>query len=228
MKLVAVTTSADRVAAATIPFKMLGLGVVPLPCIAVEPVADDLLDLVRESATVADLIVISSRRTIDILWPDGDLPACDFAAVGPVTARAVTERGGEVIRVGRAGAAELASSLQAVAAGRTVIWPHARGADPRPLEVISQAAAAFAGPVIYGSVPQPPGADEVDVVTFASPSAVAGWQLSRKLAPETIAVIGDTTRRAVEEAGCSPAVVAGESTFQSLAESVAEYLGAAA
>lgn len=228
MTLVAVTTSADRAAAASIPFTLAGLRTVSLPCIEIEPVIEELLDAVRTSVGQADLVVVSSSRTIETLWPTGSLPPGDFAAVGPVTARAIEQRGGTVSHVGTGGASELADQLADHVAGRTVIWPHAQGADPLPLKQTAERAAVFAAPMIYGAVPRAPAPDEVDLVTFASPSAVAGWLLSRPLGSETVAVIGDTTRRAVEEAGTEPTLIAAQPTFQSLAESVAEYLGASA
>lgn len=228
MKLVAVTTSADRAAAASIPFTLAGLRTISLPCIEIEPVVEHLLEAVRASIGQADLVVVSSGRTIEILWPTGSLPPCDFAAVGPVTARTIEQRGGTVTHVGTGGANELADQLADHVAGSTVVWPHAQGADPIPLKQTAELAAVFAAPMIYGAVSLAPALDEVDVVSFASPSAVAGWLLSRPLGSETVGVIGDTTRRAAEEAGVQPAVVAPKPTFQSLAGSVAEYLGVSA
>jgi uroporphyrinogen-III synthase len=224
MKTVAVTTSADRAAAAAIPFTFAGTSPIPLPCIEIVPAADDYLDEARAAAAGVDLIIVSSRRALDILWPDGPLPTADFAVVGRVTAREVEKRGGGVALVGSGGSDLLADALAGRIAHKSVIWPHARGADPRPLNRIRAGSASFMAPVIYESVPIAPDTTPVDVVSFASPSAVAGWQLSRSLQGETIAVIGETTRAAVAEAGAPAAIMASEPTYQSLAKSVAEHL----
>jgi uroporphyrinogen-III synthase len=228
MKTVAVTTSADRAAAAAIPFTFTGTTPITLPCIDIVPAAQEYLAEARASAMNVDLIIVTSRRTLDTLWPDGPLPAADFAVVGRVTARAVERRGGAVILVGSGGSDHLADALAGRVSAKSVFWPHARGADPRPIGRVGTGSASFMAPVIYQSVPIAPDATPVDVVTFASPSAVAGWQLSRSLQGETIAVIGETTRAAVDEAGAPVAIMAGEPTFQSLANSVAEHLGVSA
>lgn len=228
MKTVAVTTSADRAAAAAIPFTLAGVSPIPLPCIEIAPASNDHLEEARSAAAAADLIILSSSRTLDILWPDGPLPTTDFAVVGRVTARQVEARGGALALVGSGGSDLLADALAGRIAGKSVIWPHARGADPRPLNRIRAGSTSFAAPVVYESVPKKPAATPVDVVAFASPSAVAGWQLSRSLQGEIIAVIGETTRAAVDEAGAVASVIATEPTYQSLASSVAEHLGVSA
>lgn len=225
MKTVAVTTSADRAAAAAIPFTLAGTSPIQLPCIEIVPATHDYLEAARAGAMNVDLIIVSSRRTLDILWPDGPLPTAAFAVVGRVTAREVERRGGTVALVGSGGSDRLANALTGRISGKSVIWPHARGADPRPLSHVGAGSTSFMAPVIYESVPKQPESTPVDVVTFASPSAVAGWQLSRSLQGETIAVIGETTRAAVDEAGAPVAIIAAEPTFQSLANSVAEHLG---
>ena len=228
MKIVAVTTSADRAAAAAIPFTMAGMQPVELPCIEIEPVYDDLLEAVRTSALQADLIVVSSRRTLDLLWPDRDLPECAFAAVGRTTARQIRDRGGKVAFTGTEGAMDLADLIVGSVGGKTVIWPHANGADPAPLERVAARASVFAAPTIYTAVPRPPADDEVDIATFASPSAVQGWTMTRSLDATPVAVIGNTTRRAIEELDSKVDVVAPSPTFQALAQAVADFLGVTA
>ncbi|HSR44949.1 MAG TPA: uroporphyrinogen-III synthase [Acidimicrobiia bacterium] len=227
MKLVAVTTSADRAEAASIPFTFMGLRPVVLPCIEVDPADEQTLDATRKASREAHLLVVSSRRTIDVLWPDGPLPDVEFAVVGAASARAVIERGGRVAVTGSGGSAQLAENLAPHAAGKHLVWPHASGADPAPLQMLATRAARFTAPAIYSSRPIAPPLDRVDAVTFASPSAVAGWQLSRSLDGAQIGVIGETTLRAVENNGGAAAVVAPLPTFQSLAQAVAEHLGVA-
>jgi len=226
MKRVAVTTSADRAAASAIPFTMAGLQPVTLPCIRIEPVYEDLIEAVRTSALQADLLVVSSGRTLDILWPEGDLPDCAFAAVGRTTARKIKDRGGRVAFTGTEGSMNLADLVAGRVVGKTVIWPHANGADPAPLQRVADRAKVFAAPTIYTAVPQAPATEQVDLITFASPSAVEGWTMSRSLDEAPIAVIGNTTRRAIEELDSKVDVVAPSPTFQALAQAVADFLGA--
>ena len=227
MKAVAVTTSADRAAAAAIPFALLGMQPALLPCIEIEAAPLEALEAARGSAAEADLVVISSRRTIDILWPDGPLPDAEFAAVGAVSARAVRERGGRIVATGIAGSAYLAETLAPRIGGLYVVWPRAQGADPMPLLQMTSRSGRFVAPAVYSSVPVAPRLESVEVITFASPSAVTGWQLSRSLDESTIAVLGETTRRAVESSGGSAAIVAPNPTYQWLAQAVAEHLGVA-
>lgn len=225
MNYVAITTSTDRLEAAAMPFTIAGMEPVRLPCIEIVPAPEEELDAARAVSLQADLLVISSQRTLDILWPEGPLPDLEFAVVGAVTERAVADRGGTVAVSGRAGSAQLAEILAPTASTKIIIWPHAAGADPRSLQRIARNAQAFAAPVIYRSSPIAPEPDHVDLATFASPSAVSGWQLSRTLDDQPVAVIGETTRRAVEQAGARVAVVAPTPTYQSLAEAVVNYLG---
>ncbi len=227
MKLVAVTTSADRAQTSSIPFAFLGLQPAVLPCIEIEPADEHTLDATRAASIEAHLLVVSSRRAIDVLWPDGPLPDVEFAVVGAASARTVRERGGRVAITGSGGSAQLAEKLASHAAGKHLVWPHAHGADPAPLQELASRASRFTAPVIYTSRPIAPPLDEVDVITFASPSAVAGWQLSRSLDDAPIGVIGETTRRTVEDTGGAVAIVAPLPTYQSLAQAVAEYLGVA-
>jgi uroporphyrinogen-III synthase len=227
MKLVAITTSADRAPAAAMPFTFLGLQPALLPCIGVEPSDEQELEAVRAVARLTDLLVVSSKRTIDILWPEGPLPAVDFAVVGSATARTVRARGGRVAMVGTGGAAQLVEMLAPHVIGKSVAWPHGHGADPRPLQQLAGHATEYSAPIIYTSVPLAPLSDPVDVITFASPSAVSGWQLSRPL-DKPVAVIGESTRLAVNRTGASATIVADRPTFQALAEAVAKHLGVAA
>jgi uroporphyrinogen-III synthase len=62
----------------------------------------------------------------------------------------------------------------------------------------------------------------VDVVTFASPSAVEGWTLSRSLDLAVVA-IGPTTCGALERAGHPPDLVADDPAFAALARSIAKH-----
>ncbi len=53
---------------------------------------------------MADLLLITSVRTLDLLWPDGSMPAVEVAAVGERTAAAVDGAGRAGGPVGTVGA----------------------------------------------------------------------------------------------------------------------------
>ena len=164
MKTVAITTSADRATAAAIPFIFLGMQPTLLPCISVESAGERTLEAARAAAQDADLLVISSQRTIDILWPDGSLPDVEFAVVGASSSRAVKDRGGRVAITGTRGSAQLAEILAPLVGDKHVAWPHAHGADRAPLLKLSSSAARFTAQTIYTSVPIAPFPDPVDVI----------------------------------------------------------------
>ncbi|MFN2487485.1 MAG: hypothetical protein ABR609_12925, partial [Acidimicrobiia bacterium] len=75
---VAITT--DRFEGAASSFRPLGLAPVWLPCIRIEPADAGLLARAREATLASDLLLITSVRTLDVLWPDGSMPAVEVAA----------------------------------------------------------------------------------------------------------------------------------------------------
>lgn len=105
MTRVAVTT--DRFTEAAVAFARVGLKPVSLPCIRVQAADEGVLAQAREAASIADLVLISSVRTLDVLWPNGSMPALEVGAVGERTAAAVKARGGRVVLLGRSGLADL-------------------------------------------------------------------------------------------------------------------------
>jgi uroporphyrinogen-III synthase len=218
---VAITT--DRFEEASRPFRQLGLEPVGLPCIRVEAAAAACLDQAREASRAAGLLVVSSVRTLDLLWPKRPMPAVPVAAVGDRTAAAVKERGGHVVTVGRAGLAELAAEAAELLAARKTVFPHAEGADLLGLAALRKLATDLLEFEVYRTVPVAPGFTRVLAAAFGSPSAVEGWLLSRHLDDLVIGVIGSTTARAVGRHR-SPEVIAPHPTYQALARSLASYL----
>jgi uroporphyrinogen-III synthase len=218
---VAITT--DRFEAAASSFRPLGLDPVWLPCIRVEPADPGLLARAREAALAADLLLITSVRTLDLLWPEGSLPDVQVAAVGERTAEAVKARGGRLFLSGRVGLADLAAQTADRLATVRVAFPHAAGADPVALEAIRARAFDLQEFEVYRTVPVGPGSTRVRAVAFGSPSAVEGWLLSRDLDGLAVGVIGPTTREAVARHR-PPEVVASQPSYQALAGSLATYL----
>lgn len=218
---VAITT--DRFRAAAPAFHRLGLEAVGLPCIRVEPSDPGVLAQVREAAALADFLVITSVRTLDILWPDGSMPAVEVGAVGERTAAAVAARGGRVVFLGRSGLADLAQQMPGRLVSSRVVFPRAVGADQVALELLRERATYLREFEVYRSVPVAPGSAPVDAAAFASPSAVEGWLVSRALDGIAVGVIGPTTREAVARHR-PPDVVAALPSYQSLAQGLASHL----
>jgi uroporphyrinogen-III synthase len=100
-----------------------------------------------------------------------------------------------------------------------VAYPHARRADPVVGELLRQRATLVHSCVLYDTIPIPPATEPVDVVTFASPSAVDGWSLTRGFDALVLA-IGSATRATLEQRGHPPDLVADTPTFQALARTI--------
>lgn len=218
---VAITT--DRFEKAASPFRRIGLEPVWLPCIRVEPATAAELTRARQAASVADLLLISSVRTLELLWPRGSMPAVEVAAVGESTAAAVAARGGRVVVVGRGGLADLAAQTAHRLAPVRVAFPHAAGSDPVAIEGIREHATDFLEFVVYRIIPIAPESAEVRAVAFGSPSAVEGWLLSRDFDGLVVGVIGGTTWEAVARHRL-PDVLAPRPSHQALAQRLASYL----
>ena len=229
--MIRVAITSDRFAEAADPFRVVGLHPVPLPCIRIEVEPRNVLDRARAAATGADLLLVSSARTIDLLWPDS-MPALEVAAVGSQTAATVAARGGRVVVCGRAGLVDLAARLPDRWRDSKVVFPH--GAFPtgspadhaRHLGLAAMLEARVGDLqefVVYRTMSQAPGPNPVEAAAFASPSAVAGWRLSRSLVGLVIGAIGRTTGEAVA-AHATVDVLAPRPTHRALARAMASYL----
>lgn len=216
---VAITTTSEGFVRVSQTFVEVDLEPVSLPCISVEEAAPAEVEAMRAAAGTADLLVVTSRRSIEILWPDGGMPATPVAAVGSATSRAVTDAGGTVAFVGVGGGEQLVERIEPRLTGAVVAYPHARRADPVVGELLRQRAAVVHSCALYDTIPIPPSTEPVDVVTFASPSAVDGWSLSRGFDPLVLA-IGSATRTALEQRGRPPDLVADTPTFKALARTI--------
>lgn len=218
---VAITT--DRFEGAARSFRRLGLEPVSLPCIRVEPANNGMLAQAREAASVAELLLISSVRTLDLLWPNGSMPAVEVAVVGERTAAAVAARGGRVVVSGRSGLSALVEQVSDRLGPSRVAFPHAVGSDPLAVEALKEWAADLQEFEVYRTVPVAPELTEARAVAFGSPSAVEGWLLSRDFDGLVVGVIGSTTREAVARHR-PPEVVAPQPSQEALARAMASYL----
>ncbi len=223
---VAVTTTRP-VPAARIGADLAAAGLDPvfLPCIEVSPGEADTISHLRGEAERCDWIVLTSSRVVDVLWPGGRMPGRPrVAAVGSRTAAAASRAGGSVALVGGGGASGLVDRLTEVIQGASVVYPHARMADPSTLAALLGSGARLSSGWVYETLPIAPSHDEVDAVVFGSPSAVDGWLSSRSLDGLVTAAIGRTTAASLEAAGHPPHVVPATPRFDELVASLATYL----
>lgn len=221
---VAITTAADRSSLFADHARNHGLEPVLLPCIEVTPADDAVLHDAGALASDADWLVVTSPRAVRAVWPRGGMPPPPVAAVGPSTAASVEEAGGTVGLVGDAGVEALVARLAERAGGASVFFPHATGAAPSTVSALEKAGVEVKAVAVYETRLIAPGPDPVDAVAFGSPSAVRGWLISRHLQDLVLAAIGETTARALADAGRSPQVVPRRPDFEELMAHLADYL----
>lgn len=201
MPRVALTTTTDRASGLFSVALAHGLRPISLPCIEVTTASESILGQARLEIARSDWLVVTSARTVEILWPEGNLPAVEVAAVGRQTATAVARAGGKVSLVGDSGAAELVVSLAGRVAGRYVHFPHGRGANLSNVNALQDAGAMVSTLEVYATTPVPPNSEPVDAAAFGSPSAVEGWFKSRDLEGIVVAAIGGSTSAALADRG---------------------------
>ncbi len=219
MTRVAVTTSADRQERVGGLMRSVGLEPVALPCIEIRAAEDAVLDDARRAAEAADAIVLTSARTVSVLWPSR-MPATPVWAVGPATAAAVRRRGGRVVHAGSGGAAALAHQV-APGADAVVAYPHAAGSDERVSRRLAERVGEVVEHVVYVTESVPPAHLPVDAVAFLSPSAVVGWMRSRTTDGIVTGAIGATTAAALRDHGVDPDVVPSSPDLVRLATGIA-------
>ena len=218
---VAITT--DRYREVAPAYRTFGLTPVAATTIRVEEPEGSVLEAARRAAGSARMLLITSARTVRLLWPDGGMPTVPVAAVGAATAAAVEKAGGTVSSSGRTGLADLAVDLVEAGVPEQVVFPRAAGSDPALIDLAPQRYDVLTYDV-YRSVPIAPPVDlAVEAVAFASPSAVEGWHLGRNLDGLVVAVIGDTTWRAVSRYRL-PDVVAESPSHNEMARALAFHL----
>jgi uroporphyrinogen-III synthase len=220
MRVALTTDRFDRVAPL---YVAAGLDPISLPCVKVTPASDDVLARARAAAASADIMILSSPRTIDWLWPERPLPSVDVIAVGTATASAVTERGGRVVLTGNSGLARLATGASTLLGKNRVVFPRSADSDPGALRVIRQLAPSLLEFEVYRTQPIAPRNIQVRSVAFASPSAVAGWHVARNLFGLVVGVIGATTSAAVSRHR-PPDVIASSPSHWALARALASHM----
>lgn len=221
MTRVAITT--DRFDSVASEYLGVGLEPVRVPCIDVVAAGEEALLRARRAVSAADLVLITSARTVDLLWPLGAMPDIGAVTVGAASAAAVEAAGGRVVVTGRSGLADLLDRASHVLGTARVAFPHAAGTDRNLVARLRSLVLELEEQEIYRAVPVAPEPTPVHAVVFASPSAVTGWLLARGLEDVVVGVIGATTRAALERHRM-PEVIAPEPSHRSLARALTSYL----
>jgi uroporphyrinogen-III synthase len=218
---VAITT--DRFDVVAPQYLTVGLVPVPTPCVEVVAAGEEILTRAREAASRADLVLITSARTVDLLWPEGGMPPTGAVTVGAASAAAVEAAGGRVVVTGRSGLAALLDGAAEQLRVATVAFPHAAGTDPDLLNRLRSLAPGIEEHEVYRTDAMAPEPALVQAVVFSSPSAVTGWLRARNFEGLVVGVIGSTTKAAVARHRL-PEVVAPEPNHHSLAQALTSYL----
>lgn len=218
----AITTTPDAAPRSVAVASKYGLEPIELPCIRIEPSDDATIERLRRASADCDWVVLTSRRAVQLLWPDGSMPHVAVAAVGASTARAVEAAGGRPTVVGSGGSEALIPRLSPSLVGKRIVFPYARAGDGTLLDALRRLSSHVTAEPAYDTIPvAPPTEPEVDAVVFGSPSAVSGWTASRTLDGLTIGAMGPTTAGALDRIGHRPQAVPARPGLRALIAAVA-------
>ncbi len=221
---VAVTASVEAAAGMAAELVAVGLRPVNLPCVRIQQADDVALARARAAVEEADLVVLTSSRAFDVLWPEGPVPTPPIAMLTPAGAARIEERGGRVAHAGTGDPSDFTAYLVRTATGKRVAYPHAEGVDPRIVVSLADAAAELVAVAVYGWIPVAPARATVEAVVFESPLAVEGWMEARDLSGVIVAAIGPATAAALRRHGRSPDILVRRPHFGMLAETLASAL----
>lgn len=246
-KRVVVTRAAEQAGEFTERFQQAGAEVVLLPVLEYVALEGTGLDEALKSLHTFDWLILTSTNSVRFLRArmsalgvePGTNPKPAVAAVGAVTGAAAKEAGFRCDFVAqRSTGLDLAQELNAQVSGKRVLLPRSDRAGSQLPEALAEFGAQVTDLVAYGTRPlKPHGPEwesvlrgEVDMVTFASPTAfynfeeAAGRKALGSLAPRVkFAAIGPTTSRAIREAGFEVAVAAHQANAAAMVEAVAQY-----
>jgi uroporphyrinogen III methyltransferase/synthase len=241
-KRVLVTRAAEQAGALSHALSEAGAEAIELPAIEIVPNVDRraLAEALRHlEASEYDWAVFSSANGVDIFFQElrkvgkdaRALGRAKVCAIGPATAIALSERGVRADLLPERFLAE--GVVEALArtdiSGRRVLWPRARGARRALVTGLERLGAGVDEVPLYSAgVPEVDEeamsrlrAGEIDIVTFASPSAVRNLLKMlgddrKPLEKPVIACIGPVTAAAARRAGLRVEVEAPEHTIEGL------------
>jgi len=233
-----------------------GADVWMFPTVAHRPAPDPApLDAALARLPEYDWVAFTSARAVDPVcghrawsaWPWPTAPRPRIAAVGPMTAAALRNRGlGVALLPNEPGARALADALIAWHGGsmarRAVLWPRSDIARPDLADALQAAGADLVAPVVYCTRPNVPAnaadvlraieAGKTDCVAFLSPSAAVnlaalmpGGTLALLARSTLVASVGPSTSAALASLGAPAAIEAPARTAGDLAAALLSYLG---
>jgi len=246
-KRVVITRAAEQAGEFTERFQQAGAEVVMLPVLEYVALEGTGLDGALRTLGTFDWMILTSTNAVRFLRarlttlgiePSSAQPPA-IAAVGDSTAAAAREAGFRCDFVAQKSTGlDLANELNAQVSGKRVLLPRSDRAGSQLPEALAEFGAQVTDLVAYGTRPlKPRGPEwesllrgEVDMVTFASPTAfynfeeAAGRKALGALAPRVkFAAIGPTTSRAIREAGFEVAVAAPQANAAAMVAAVAQY-----
>jgi hydroxymethylbilane synthase len=217
---------------------------IAIPAIAIQPIAGNrALDEAIAVLHQYDWLIFTSANGVAVFWQQLAARQQFFtgetlrvAAVGPVTAAALVERGIQPAVVPESFTGDALATSLGDLRGRRVLLAQGLAARPNVAESLAAQGAIVTALPIYDTIPAEPDevalaelAAGVEAVTFASGSAarffaqaIAG-RFPTLLAETVIACIGPSTAEVVRELGFRPAVVAEEHTAEGLTAALATY-----
>ncbi len=246
-KRVVVTRAAEQAGEFTELFRVAGAEVILLPVLEFVGVDGGGLDDALRNLAGFDWLIFTSTNAVRFLRARIDAlalnpnpgPAPVVAAVGEATAAAAREAGFRCDFVAQKSTGlDLANELNAQVRGKRVLLPRSDRAGSQLPDALAEFGAQVTDLVAYGTRPlKPQGPEwervlrgEVDMVTFASPTAFYNFEEAagrKKLATLTprvkFAAIGPTTSRAIREAGFEVAVAAPQASAAALVAAVAQF-----
>lgn len=199
------TTTSDRITTLMPAVSRLGFDPIPLPCIRIETLPGG-VERLTAAVLDADALVFTSARAAAMPAQSG-VSSLPVIAVGPETAAAVKEAGGNITFVGSGGVHHLARDAQHSLAGRRIVVAGASNTARESAAALATAAHSVVSIELYTTVPVAPPDDPVDAVVFGSPTAVTGWLISRRLSELLIGAIGPTTAASLRRHGVEPDAV---------------------
>ena len=238
---VLVTRAQSQAGALHDPLTALGAEVVLAPALRIVPCPTPDLDALLCARERFDWLVLTSANAVDALaarltalgLTANDLQVARVAAIGASTARRLESHGFAVTLIPPVAVAEaLADALIAAGvAGSRVLLPVAGAARDVLVPALTDAGAQVERVIMYDTVVDPAGATAVaqavatggiDVVTFASPSAVDGLaEVTPALRAVSIVVcIGPVTAERVRSDGWMHIVTAEEHSVAGLVAAV--------
>jgi uroporphyrinogen III methyltransferase/synthase len=237
---VVVTREATRATELAAELRAAGAEAVLVPVTETRPPADGgaVLRYALRDVAGFEWIAVTSARAVEAMFAElrdaRDLAGVRIVAVGPATARALSERGVKADFVPeRPSAAGLVDELPAPAGSGLVLLPQATGARPELAAGLRAAGWDVVTAEAYRTEPIRPAPEALeaargaDAITFLSPSSVDAYLAAAGPdgVPPVVACIGATTADAARAHGLDVDVIPDGASPKALVDALATVLG---